>query len=112
MSTMEQKHGKESIRALLYFAVMTVFVRASLAGPSLNIPSYETLVEPSEILSALDLSTSDESMSSTTSDKLDLIPHSNKAGIFGTFLASTAALLKGQSTEPLVNGVVSLQDYL
>ncbi|CAG8511462.1 5461_t:CDS:2 [Dentiscutata erythropus] len=71
---------------------------ASLAGPSLNIPSYETLVEPSEILSALDLSTSDESMSSTTSDKLDLIPHSNNLGIFGTVLASTAALLKGQST--------------
>ncbi|CAG8662609.1 10940_t:CDS:2 [Gigaspora margarita] len=94
---MEQKHGKESIRALLYFAVMTVFVRASLAGPSINIPSYETLVEP-EILSALDLSTSDESMSSTTSDKLDLIPHSNNFGIFGAVLASTSALLRGQST--------------
>ncbi|CAG8449437.1 12044_t:CDS:2 [Cetraspora pellucida] len=59
-ATMELKHGKESVRALLYFAVMTIFVRASLAGPSINLPSYEQLVEPSEILSALDFSTSDD----------------------------------------------------
>ncbi|CAI2174846.1 8705_t:CDS:1, partial [Funneliformis geosporum] len=48
---MDQKNGMhQNVKALLYFAVMSVFLRASLAGPTnINLNSqhninYETLV--------------------------------------------------------------------
>ncbi|CAI2169309.1 7467_t:CDS:1, partial [Funneliformis geosporum] len=61
---MEQKVGsQQGVKFLLYFAVMSVFLRTSLSGPAIISPQhnihFETLVGSSEP-STFDLTSKDE----------------------------------------------------
>ncbi|RIA83729.1 hypothetical protein C1645_833343 [Glomus cerebriforme] len=100
---MEQKNGsQQSVKALLYFAVMSVFLRASLSGPNIISPQhnihYETLVGTSESttngLLTTKISLKDEETKAIC--KVALSPTDND-GVFSVVIASAATLLNGLS---------------
>ncbi|CAG8524482.1 15322_t:CDS:1, partial [Funneliformis caledonium] len=94
---MEQKVGsQQGVKVLLYFAVMSVFLRASLSGPSTIGPQnihFETLVGPSEP-STFNLTSKDEEHPAIYHHQVALSSMDN-AGVFSVVLASAAAFLNG-----------------
>ncbi|PKC56094.1 hypothetical protein RhiirA1_429288, partial [Rhizophagus irregularis] len=101
MEKMEQKNGsQQSVKALLYFAVMSVFLRASLSGPNTISPQhnihYETLVgtsEPTtENLLATNISLTPNDEETKAIYQVALLP-TNNAGVFSVVLASAATFL-------------------
>ncbi|KAG9296818.1 hypothetical protein G9A89_002215 [Geosiphon pyriformis] len=99
---LEQKTGpQQSIKAFLYLAVISVFMRASMAtaGPyqtlsqSGYISSYEQSVLRNEHTNSLIA----QGLSSFSHDErvMKNYDHSLNAGVFGVILTGTAALLNG-----------------
>jgi len=94
---MEQKNGSQSVKALLYFAVMSVFLRASLSSPNTISPQhnirYETLVgtpEPTANLLGTNISLTSKDEENKAIYQVALTDNS---GIFSVVIASAAALL-------------------
>jgi hypothetical protein len=93
---MEQKNGSQSVKALLYLAVMSVFLRASLSSPNIISPQhnihYETLVGTSEQTTNL-LGTSISLTSKDEENKaIYQVALKDNAGVFSVVIASAAAL--------------------
>src|SRR5581483_10006952 len=99
---MEQKNGlqQQGVKALLYFAVMSVFIRASLSRPNVFSPQhnihYETLVgtEPTANLLAANIGLTSKDEETTT---VYQVPLTDNADMFSVVIASAAALLNGLS---------------
>jgi len=94
---MKQKIGsQQGVKVLLYFAVMSVFLRTSLSGPNThhNI-NYESL-EPNLLTTNIDLTSSRGEENSAIYHQVALSSTDN-AGVFSVVIASAAAFLNGLS---------------